>query len=192
MIAFYSRVGSSSEIFIVDANGGQPRQLTSDAFSNFYPRWSRDGRWIYFASKRTGEQQVWKIPPGGGTPVQVTYHGGFAGLESPDGRWLYYTKTDTQVASLWRMPVDGGEEFQVLTSVHNFNYEVVDDGIYYMTKADHRRRIEFFGFQLKTARTLAEVGDGYVGFSVSPDRNSILFTQNAPPITQLRLVDNLK
>lgn len=30
--------------------------------------WSREGRWIYFASKRTGTDQIWKVGPEGGDP----------------------------------------------------------------------------------------------------------------------------
>ena len=36
--------------------------------------WSHDGKWIYFASDRGGGQteQIWKVPAGGGEPIQVT------------------------------------------------------------------------------------------------------------------------
>jgi len=36
------------------------------------PRWSADGRWIYFLSSRSGSNQVWRAPSAGGTPQQVT------------------------------------------------------------------------------------------------------------------------
>ena len=57
------------------------------------PSWSRDERWIYFDSARTGEQQVWKIPANGGEAIQLTQDGGFAPLESPDGKFLHYVKS---------------------------------------------------------------------------------------------------
>ena len=41
------------------------------------PSWSRDGKWIYFASDRSGEYQVWKMPAGGGEAVQLTRKGGY-------------------------------------------------------------------------------------------------------------------
>ena len=66
--------------------------MTTDPANDGNPSWSRDGRWIYFDSARTGEQQVWKIPADGGDAIQVTRDGGFAPLESPDGKFIYYTK----------------------------------------------------------------------------------------------------
>ena len=66
--------------------------MTTHPANDGNPSWSRDGRWIYFDSARTGEQQVWKIPEAGGDAIQVTRDGGFAPLESPDGKFIYYTK----------------------------------------------------------------------------------------------------
>jgi len=42
------------------------------------PSFSRDGRWIYFASFRTGRYEVWKVPVTGGDPIQITHTGGCA------------------------------------------------------------------------------------------------------------------
>ena len=67
-------------------------RLTSEPSHEIVPSWSGDGRWIYFASNRTGSGQVWKMPSTGGPAVQVTRQGGFAAFESPDGRFLYYAK----------------------------------------------------------------------------------------------------
>src|SRR2546422_4241172 len=40
--------------------------------SNNVPTWSRDGKWIYFSSNRTGSWQIWKVPSVGGSAIQVT------------------------------------------------------------------------------------------------------------------------
>ena len=93
-IAFASDAEGDGEfhIWVTSANGGKPRRMTTDPANDGNPSWSRDGQWIYFDSHRTGEQQVWKIPDGGGDAIQVTRDGGFAALESPDGKFIYYTK----------------------------------------------------------------------------------------------------
>ena len=61
------------------------RRLTSLTAGAMFPRWSRDGKWIYFSSAESGATQVWKAPSGGGQAVQVTHHGGLVASELPDG-----------------------------------------------------------------------------------------------------------
>jgi Tol biopolymer transport system component len=80
------------DIWVINASGGKPQRMTTDPANDGNPSWSGDGRWIYFDSGRTGEQQVWKIPEAGGDSIQVTRDGGFAPLESPDRKFIYYTK----------------------------------------------------------------------------------------------------
>ena len=122
------------------------------------PSWSRDGKWIYFASNRSGEDQVWKMPAGGGEAVRVTRKGGFVALESPDGQWVYYTKSDG-TSSLWKVPRDGGEETQVLESVDGQAFAIVNEGIYFIPRPDSAGRysIQFFNFATKRIRSIATI-----------------------------------
>jgi hypothetical protein len=62
------------------AEGGLARPLTRDASDNVNASWSRDGKWIYFTSNRSGQWQIWKMPSDGGEPVQLTKQGGFLAL----------------------------------------------------------------------------------------------------------------
>ena len=48
------------------------RQLTTDAANDSTPRWSADGRSLFFLSTRSGSSQVWRLPLDGGEPQQVT------------------------------------------------------------------------------------------------------------------------
>src|SRR5205085_6316869 len=91
-LVFDSRPEDHAAIFLINAAGGQPRQLTTGTFNSVLPSWSRDCQWIYFASNQGGAWQVWKTSPSGGTAIQVTKKGGYEASESSDGQFLYYTK----------------------------------------------------------------------------------------------------
>ena len=90
---YASAEGSTGDIYVVSASGGPPRRVTKASSEDVTPSWSRDGRWIYFSSNRSGQMQVWKVPSDGedaGSARQVTRRGGFAPIESTDGKYVYF------------------------------------------------------------------------------------------------------
>jgi dipeptidyl aminopeptidase/acylaminoacyl peptidase len=61
-------------IYVVPAQGGEPRQVTTGASSASEPRWSRDGKSLYFLSDRTGTSQLWRLPLDSfGEAAQITH-----------------------------------------------------------------------------------------------------------------------
>ena len=60
------------DIYSVSTNGGQARQLTTNAAYDTHPIWSPDGRQIAFASDREGSFDVYVMPCNGGTPNRIT------------------------------------------------------------------------------------------------------------------------
>ena len=167
-------------------------QLTNESGDDMAPSWSRDGKWVYFISKRTGRDEVWKVSAEGGKAVPVTRTGGRAALESPDGKSIYYTKGDYR-QSLWKMPVSGGEESQVLSSLHPRDFFVVNEGIYFITGpgADRKCSIQFLSFAAGKVTTVALMSSwSYEGLSVSPDGRSLLFSQFDDVSSDLMLVEN--
>jgi hypothetical protein len=90
------------------------RPLTGTPSNEVLPSFSLNGKFVYFASDRTGSWQIWKQPLDGGAAQRITEDRGFASRESPDRRWLYYSKPDAK--GLFRAPLTGGEEECVLAS----------------------------------------------------------------------------
>ncbi len=78
-----------TNLWLVDANGGDPRQFTYGDQTDRHPRWSPDGREIAFLSNRSSErqEQLYIIPFYGGEARPLTdLKGSFAGFEwSPIG-----------------------------------------------------------------------------------------------------------
>ncbi len=79
-----------NDLWIVGADGNGLRRMTTDPASDTTPRWSPDGKAIYFLSSRSGSSQVWKLPASGGEASRVTSLPLDVGsyLVSPDGNLL--------------------------------------------------------------------------------------------------------
>jgi dipeptidyl aminopeptidase/acylaminoacyl peptidase len=82
-----------TDLWLVSTAGGDLRRLTSHPDADSNPRWSPDGRTLWFLSSRAGSSQVWKIPADGGEAEQVTDEPLDAAnlLISPDGAHIAYT-----------------------------------------------------------------------------------------------------
>ena len=63
-------------VFVVDVNGGDPRQLTQGAGNNEDPSWAPDGRYLVFSSTRTGRKKLYVSDAAGASQVQLTQGGG--------------------------------------------------------------------------------------------------------------------
>ncbi len=63
-----------TDLWVVSLTDRAPttRRLTQHPANDSNPRWSADGRYLYFLSTRSGSSQVWRIAPDGGEAQQVT------------------------------------------------------------------------------------------------------------------------
>jgi serine/threonine protein kinase len=135
---------SALKVFIVSASGGTPLSLTSGPANDARPTWSRDGRWVYFASDRGGGvSNIWKVASSGGPATQVTRNGGVFALESPDGKWLYFT---AQGGTIRRMPLEGGQEIDYVRGLGDVGFarnwgafSLAETGMYYLAPGSDQR-----------------------------------------------------
>jgi dipeptidyl aminopeptidase/acylaminoacyl peptidase len=77
-----------TQVYLVPASGGEPKQLTSGAASASTPRWSPDGRRLAFVNGG----QVWTMSPDGSDRKQLTNisTGAADPVWSPDGRMIAF------------------------------------------------------------------------------------------------------
>ena len=64
------------DIYSVPSQGGEARQLTTNAAFDSHPIWSPDGKKIAFASNREGSMDVYVINANGGAPTRLTTNSG--------------------------------------------------------------------------------------------------------------------
>ncbi len=62
------------DIWVAKTNGENPQRLTIHEAYEENPVWSNDGKQLIFSSDRFGNEDLFKIPVRGGTPVRLTYH----------------------------------------------------------------------------------------------------------------------
>jgi Tol biopolymer transport system component/DNA-binding winged helix-turn-helix (wHTH) protein len=194
-VAFDATTPNGSKIVTMNLHGGAPLILTPDAFHSVCPSWSHDGKWVYFASPRSGEWQVWKVPAGGGPPVQVTQHGGHAALESPDGKYVYYAKTQMAEPEIWRVPVNGGPETP-LPLVHPgtwASWQIVEDGILFVGPSlGHQAVLSFYDFARQRTTTVTVLNRVPFWLGATPDGRTVAFDQPGQEQAQAMLVENFR
>ncbi|HEY0515216.1 MAG TPA: protein kinase [Thermoanaerobaculia bacterium] len=105
-LAFWGLPSGSSRrvLWTVAAAGGAPAPVLDDEHLNWDPVWSPDGRYLYFASNRSGSMNLWRLPidePSGkalGPPEPITAPAEWNGLLSlsRDGRHLLYATNESK------------------------------------------------------------------------------------------------
>jgi Tol biopolymer transport system component len=196
-IAFDGRAHGHADIFVISAEGGAQRRITTEPSNEVRPSWSSDGRWIYFGSDRAGSWQVWKAPTDGGGAVQVTKHGGREAQESPDGRFVYYHKNNTP--GIWRAPVEGGEEVQVIEQAEPGQWAVLAQGLCLLNrKAKPEPAIEFFSFDTGRLAKITSLPKEAASpllipaLAVSPDGRWVLYVQLDQVTSDIMLAENFR
>jgi serine/threonine protein kinase/Tol biopolymer transport system component len=153
-IVFSSMIGNNLNLSLIDPDGSNPIQLTANARDNITPATTPDGRFIVFASNRTGGVNIWRInAPDGSNPKQLTFSDGNSYPScSPDGKWVVYdnqANPTVSVFTVWKVPIEGGQPVQ-LTDKYTRMPMVSPDGQFMACRdlVDARTRgIAIFPFQ---------------------------------------------
>jgi eukaryotic-like serine/threonine-protein kinase len=136
-IAFESRRGGPVGIWLSNADGSHPVQLTNSKSDSGTPRWSPDGRRLVFDSTEAGNWDLYVIGADGGTPRRLTEEPSEdgTGTWSRDGRWIYFHSDRTGGSEIWRIPADGGTAVQVTRGGGIYAVESEDGRHLYYSKS---------------------------------------------------------
>jgi len=182
-IVYASRTGENWDIWIVNRDGSESKQLTADAFIDQQPSVSADGRYVIFQSNRSGSRNIWRIDSDGSNPKQLTDGSNLDAypVSSPDGRSVIFMSARAGTWTIWKVGIDGGAPTQLTD--HPSEYPSISpDGklmayFYLDEKANNQPRLSIIAFEggapVKTidlSRTVQPVA-----FAWLPDGRSIAY-----------------
>ena len=190
-LVFASSIGPNRDVWAMDTQGLNERQITSEAKNNIMPAAARDGTTIYFCSNRAGKGvfNIYRTTADRQKIDQLTFGDGeFQPAVSPDGKWIYYTAGnpdgDELKRTIWKIPTDGGCAIQV-SAKPSFYPSVSHDGrsiAFWLKQADDQ--------PWKVAIMKAD-GSGVAKLLDIPRPNPIAWTADDTGITFIKTIDGV-
>jgi len=208
------------QIFVVPAEGGTARQVTSGPWEHGAPQWTRDGKSIVFSSLRTDnaeygwrESEIYTVDVASGQVRQLTNRKGPDNnpTVSPTGKYIAYTGFDStnatwQDSKLYVMNADGSSR-RVLTetldrSPGSLTWAPDESGIYFTAESEGWRNVYFVplagsprpitkGSQMLSISSMDRAGNLVGVVSTSLEPNDVvIFSARNPTPRQLTAVND--
>ena len=185
-------------IWTIDAEGGNPRRVTTHAGDQTVPTWSHDGRWVYFSEDRGKGREIWRMRATGGEPDQITTGGsGFLGIESADGASLLYQRTNAD-SPLLLLPIHGGPPRRVVDCVRSSAFATAGQTVVYVA-CEPGANPALHAIDVTSGRDLLlgrlekfPPNTPHVNLAVSPDGKTILFRGVMRKGGDLMMIENFR
>ena len=209
-----------THIYVVSAEGGSPRQITSGKWDHGAPQWMPDGKSIVFTADRVVDAEyrwrqsdIYKVDVTSGAITKLTTRNGpdQQPTPSPDGRYIAFTGYDSTRASykdseLYIMNADGSNPRQISGNLDRSPQGLIwapdGSGIYFNVDNEGARNLHFVTLsgQVKpvtTGKHMLAVDDiNRNGLAVGTLSTStqpgdiVSFPLTAPKFTQLTRVND--
>ena len=185
----YEGAQGTGDIWIFDVERGTSTRLTFGPASQAVPKWSFDGKTIYFISNAKGKPHIYaKAADGSGTEravVETPDAIEYPSAASPDGRYLVYERKMISSESgfhLWVMPLtEEAKPFPIVqTAFDERNAAISSDGKWMAYESDEsgRREVYITGFPGGGAKWQVSTAGGTIP-KWRKDGKELFFLDNA-------------
>jgi serine/threonine protein kinase len=189
-IVYVTQNGENVDVWSINSDGSDQRQLTVDGEPKSYPSVSPDGRYVVFAGTRSTVSNLWRIGIDGSDPKLLlpTNTPAFFPIVTPDSSSVVFNSAHSGDLVLWKVGIDGGEARQLTDKMSLFP-AISPDGKWVAffveaTAGNGKPRIEIVPFTGGPATKRFDVSPGFVPdnhpvLRWTPDGNALTYVDEA-------------
>lgn len=187
------KTGDATDIWLMNRDGTERRQLTADSAVKMLPQMSPDGRHIVFDALHVESTNIWRMDADGSNQKQLTgsAFGNFNPQVAPDGQWvIFWTVTESGTPKIEKVSIEGGDPVQLTdywTIFPRFspNGKLIAAGYQDEHQIAHFAIIPSAGGQPMTILPMADSALPGVGLEWTPDSSSLVYVQNLNGVSNI-------
>lgn len=187
------KTGDYTDIWLMNRDGTERRQLTADSAVKMLPEMSPDGRHIVFDSLHVESTNIWRMDADGSNQKQLT-GSAFGNLNphfAPDGQWvIFWTVTESGTPKIEKVSIEGGDPVQLTDYWTVFprispNGKLIAAGYQDEHQIAHFAIIPSAGGQPIRLIPMADSALPSVGLEWTPDSSSLVYVQNLNGVSNI-------
>ncbi|MGH8604709.1 MAG: hypothetical protein ACREXR_18570, partial [Gammaproteobacteria bacterium] len=182
-----------AEIYVINADGTDPKRLTDNDSYDGHPIWSPDASQIAFESLRDGTHAIYVMQADGSNPTRITHGHGRQALPSwsPDGKKIVFLSEREGSAGIYVVDLKGGDETRLTTVGDDGDPAWSPDGqqITFASRRDGNWEIYVMDVNGRNARRLTRDKDTDRFPSWSSDGRRIAFASNRQGDWEIYAID---
>ncbi|MBT4503213.1 MAG: T9SS type A sorting domain-containing protein [Gemmatimonadetes bacterium] len=192
-LTFQTYRDGNGEIYVIDADGGDPTNLTNDPAYDGFPAWSPDGTKIAFYSNREGDYEIHVMDADGGNPTNLTMLDGydFYPSWSPDGTQIAFQTYRDGNLEIYAMDADGGNQTNLTNNdARDGISSWSPDGTRIAFQSYREGEGELYVLDLETGN-VTKLTEGFVApaSAWSPDGTQIVFESERSGNLEIYVID---
>lgn len=196
-IAFSSKRDGNPEIYIMDADGRNPKRITNNKAVEFMPAFSPDGKQLAYVSDRDGNNEIYYCDLDSRKERRLTSnrYDDLLPRFSPDGGEIFFLSDRDGNYSLWRQPPNNVKPSQMIVPDSREKgdtdyFEIVAGQMIYQQEQENQVLLRSWPLAGGTAQTLD--GPSFragIPTILSPDGRYLLYTSSRQGNDEVYLYD---